>query len=792
MKIDPTITLNPPQQFVVDAKMLETGFSCVLQMPTGTGKTWLSLLAVQNVLARGRRAIYLTPLRALADELYPQWTSKFSPSKVGIFTGDYGKSDRKYPVPFAEANVLIMTPERLDACTRAWRSHWQWIPEVDLIVVDEAHLIGDPHRGGRLEGAISRFRRLNPFCRFLCLSATLGNREELADWLNGIEYASHWRPIPLTWRIARYRKADDKPGLLAREVAATKASGGRSLVFAQSRRRCETLANFLKDQGLRAGFHHAGLAFSNRRKIEGEFRSEVLDALVATGTLEMGLNMPVQQVVLFDTQFFDGIDFSPLPVNTVWQRAGRAGRPGLDTKGEAVLFSPAWDRSVDCYPSGKFERISSTLAQPTCLAEQIVAEVGSGLCRSEVQIERAFGQSLAGFQKQKLPVSKVIQQMLSAAMLRTIEPKDTPQNKSPRLAITPLGRVACRHLIQPATVIKMKELFDQFPDFSHFDVLLALALSPDCEPILPVDFEELSILGMQLNGIPSHICAQPNALKSGEPSLSGKRILSGLKTAALLYGWCRHFEGDADLAAEEFSVYPFEVLRLQESFLRLLTAVAAVSKHIFSQCDAFQKEETFLAKPYATRRIELLRNMVACGLPESSAILASISGIGPKWLQTLNSHGISNLNDLSRADFRRLKIKGLSLPRARKWRKAALKLIENPLPSVEHIAPTIDCAIFTTSRQPYDPYRMRRARDLTVRKVSAEKGYAVQGGLEPHRVTRKEKQWQCDCADFAKGNLCKHIIAVNMHLHQTGSNNLQQDKSLSDNTIDLFELWFQS
>ena len=121
-----------------------------------------------------------------------------------------------------------MTPERLDACTRAWRAHWEWIPKVELIVIDEVHLIGEHNRGSRLEGAIGRFRRLNPFCRFLCLSATLGNREELADWLDGIEYESDWRPVPLTWRIARYRKADDKPSLLAHEVANTKKSGGKS------------------------------------------------------------------------------------------------------------------------------------------------------------------------------------------------------------------------------------------------------------------------------------------------------------------------------------------------------------------------------------------------------------------------------------------------------------------------------------------------------------------------------------------------------------------------------------
>ena len=64
-----------------------------------------------------------------------------------------------------------MTPERLDVCTRNWRSHWAWLPEVELIVVDEIHLLGDPARGARLEGAyiaIPQVEPLLPFSRAVC------------------------------------------------------------------------------------------------------------------------------------------------------------------------------------------------------------------------------------------------------------------------------------------------------------------------------------------------------------------------------------------------------------------------------------------------------------------------------------------------------------------------------------------------------------------------------------------------------------------------------------------------
>ena len=76
----------------------------------------------------------------------------------------------------------------------------------------------------------------------------------------------------------------------------------------------------------------------------------------------MGLNLPARQVVLYDLQTFDGTDFVPLSVNTVWQRAGRAGRRGLDTQGEVVLIAPSWDRELIVTPP-----VSSRTSHPALL-----------------------------------------------------------------------------------------------------------------------------------------------------------------------------------------------------------------------------------------------------------------------------------------------------------------------------------------------------------------------------------------------------------------------------------------
>ena len=98
MNIHHEIRLNPAQQRVIDYGVLDSGFSTVLQMPTGSGKTWLAREAIRSSLNRGFRAVFLNPLRALADELSTSWTSVFPGTPVGVFTGDYGKPGKALPV----------------------------------------------------------------------------------------------------------------------------------------------------------------------------------------------------------------------------------------------------------------------------------------------------------------------------------------------------------------------------------------------------------------------------------------------------------------------------------------------------------------------------------------------------------------------------------------------------------------------------------------------------------------------------------------------------------------------
>lgn len=751
--------------------LLTSGFSCVLQMPTGSGKTWLAEQALGEVLQSGRRAVYLTPLRALAGELGERWRQRFAPACVGIFTGDHGGPGRPFPVPFDDARLLVMTPERLDACTRGWRAHWGWLPEVDLVVVDELHLLGDRHRGARLEGALSRLQRLNPFARLLGLSATLGNREELADWLGGTEHASDWRPVPLTWRVVRYRRATEKPQLLLAEVQPTLAAGGKSLVFVQSRRRAEELAGHLAAAGLRATHHHAGLGQEDRRTVEGGFRGGEIDVLVATATLEMGLNLPVRQVVLYDLQAFDGSDFSPLSVNCVWQRAGRAGRPGLDAAGQVVLLAAAWDGTAAHYAEGHFEPIRSGLRERQALAEQVVIETASGLARTPDQLARIFQGSLAARQGTLPEVQTLVAEMVEAGMLE--------RDRTDRLRGTRLGHVACRHLLAPATVLLLGRVLEGPHERTFLDLLLTASASDDAEPVLPADFEELDDLAGRVGQEPSALLGRTRGELAELLGIDGKRLLAAVKMAVVARAWTR--SGDVEAVAGDHGCYPFEVERLCDCLARLLLAMGALAP-------GSEQAEVPLRE-----RIVVLRQMVLQGLDEEAATLTLIEGIGGTMAARLKRAGIGDVEALAQAEVADLAgVPGLSAGRAAKWIDRATQVVRScsAYRYRELRGPARSTSVPPGWPGEVDPYRLRRALDL---RIAGQDGgtYRVVGGLEPHLVRTHAARLVCDCPDAGQGHLCKHVLAVRLHRQDRELLGLVRNLSAQgEGALDLQALWF--
>ena len=590
--------------------------------------------------------------------------------------------------------------------------------------MDEFHLLGDRSRGGRLEGTISRFTRLNPFARVLGLSATIGNRGELADWISGVEYGSDWRPAPLRWRIARYRKADEKPSLLVEEVLRNVRSGGKSLVFVQSRRRAEELGRRLQAAGLKAGHHHAGLAHPERHKVEAGFRSEDFEVVVCTSTLEMGLNLPARQVVLYDLQAFDGEDFRPLSTNSVWQRVGRAGRPGLDPEGEAILLAPTWDRQANRYQEGSFEPIQSRLSDSGALAEQVVAEVAGGLCRTLSQLKALFSHSLAARQGTLPDTGSVVEKMCEAGMLEQVQENEEKRGWV-RLRATRLGKVAARHMLAPETVLLLRRVLESGQELSFYDLLLVAASAPDCEPVLPVDFEELDALASSVSREVSYVLRLSRTQIAELLGVDGKRLLSALKMAVVVRVWTR--TSDAAEVADEYDCYPFEVNRLRESFERLLLAACAVLGRAEGDVQSLLASDI----PSLRERLCTLGHMVSSGIDESAATLALIDGIGAKLARRLQEAGMFDIEDLAVAEPEELSsVRGVSEERAERWISAAADIIQSrPASAYKENGSSASLALVCWPSG-IDPYRLRRALDLSVEKAASDI-YTVTGGLSP-------------------------------------------------------------
>lgn len=181
--------LTPIQQKSVQAGLLEDR-SLLVCAPTASGKTLVATMAISNIISKGK-AIYLVPLKALANEKYKEYLDLFKDTehKVIMSTGDID-SESNY---LANYDLLILTTEKLDSLLRHKVS---WLGEVKTVIIDEIHLLNDPSRGPTLEIIITLLKMLiKP--QIIGLSATIGNPDELASWLEAELVQDDWRPVEL-------------------------------------------------------------------------------------------------------------------------------------------------------------------------------------------------------------------------------------------------------------------------------------------------------------------------------------------------------------------------------------------------------------------------------------------------------------------------------------------------------------------------------------------------------------------------------------------------------------------
>ena len=394
--------LHPPQFEAMPSVL--SGDNTLLAIPTASGK---SLVAYIGIIRRllvdepGSKAVYIVPLKALANEKHEDLVELGGSVglSVGLGIGDASGEAKKID----ECDILVCTSEKLDSLMR---NRSELMANVSIVIADEFHLMNDSTRGPTLEINLTRLRYLRPLAQIIALSATVGNCNELAEWLNANLILSTWRPVALEYctfhdlhlepRLVQSAGMSTEPDVLQppRDLEGPKShpawvvvndaleQDGQVLIFVGTRRsaqsealklskrvakrlsqedpdrikRLEDLANVLDGrsqtamaerlaEAIRGGvaFHHAGLTHGQRKSIESAFKQGLLVALTATPTLAAGVNLPARRVLVRDLKRWDDGMSRPLPVMEVRQMLGRAGRPKYDSFGEAWVLCKGTD-----------------------------------------------------------------------------------------------------------------------------------------------------------------------------------------------------------------------------------------------------------------------------------------------------------------------------------------------------------------------------------------------------------------------------------------------------------------
>ncbi len=648
--------LYPPQAECVDAGLFDRK-NLLVAIPTASGKTLVAEMAMQKEIADGGKCLYIVPLKALAAEKYEDFSGK--EVKVGIATGDPDQRDEY----LGRYDIIVATSEKTDSLLR---NRSEWLKRVSLLVVDEIHLIGDPSRGATLEMVIAKLRYQNPAMQIIGLSATMGNPEELAKWLNANLITSEWRPVDLregvyhngaihfhgAERIVPTQKKDDDLNLLLDTVG----EGGQCLVFVSSRRSAEAYAKraavVLKKKSAEldgyadriakadatpsgkvlanavrngAAFHHAGLPRAAREAVEEGFRKGDIQVIASTPTLAAGLNLPARRVIIRDYQRYEaGIGMNPIPVMEYRQMAGRAGRPRLDPYGEAVLIAKdrdAVDRLFEEFIDAPAENISSQCQKENELRNHLLALIATGFASTRAEVEGFMEKSFYASQK---ATHRRLDQNIRKALAYLVQSGMITEEADGDLWGTQFGVLASRLYLDPETASLLRETLEKQETFSAFGMLHLLCMTPD-------------MFRFYLKASDEQLVDQVFSERGDElwcEELS-EEFFAAVKTALVAEAWCE--EVPEDMICENFGVGAGDIHAVVENLRWLMHAAGRITHEFAPRFDS------------EVRNLEI---RIENGVKEELLPLIALRGIGRIRARRLFDRGITTPEALLSADAR--------------------------------------------------------------------------------------------------------------------------------------------
>jgi helicase len=679
--------LYPPQAEAVEAGVLD-GESVVASVPTASGKTLIAELAMLASVERGGKALYIVPLRALASEKKREFErfEEFGVS-VGVSTGNY-ESDEEW---LASRDVIVATSEKVDSLVRNGAS---WIEELSCVVADEIHLVDDANRGPTLEVTLAKLRQLNPSLQTVALSATVGNAGEIADWLDAELVHSEWRPIDLRTGVhyggaLQFDDGSQEEFAIGRNEEPTTAlvsdaleDGGSSLVFVNSRRNAEAaarqlggaveshlsgeeladlseLADELRDVSdsetsddladaieRGAAFHHAGLAREHRTLVEDAFRDRLIKAISATPTLAAGVNTPSRRVIVRDWQRYDGDagGMKPLATLEVHQMMGRAGRPGLDPYGEALLLANSHDELDELFERYVWadpEPVRSKLATEPALRTHVLATVASGFANSREGLLEFLERTL--YATQSADPGRL--ERVTDRMLDYLERNGFLERDGEGIRATGIGHTVSRLYLDPMSAAEMVdglrdvagEAEPSADDAEGRPTALGLyhlvSRTPDMWGLYLRSGDRERFTELAYEREPEFLGEMPSEFETER----FEDWLSALKTAKLLEDWASELEEDR--ITERYGIGPGDLRGKVETAQWLLNAAERLAIELDLGADV-------------VTRISAARQRVEHGVGEELLSLAGVGNVGRVRARRLYEAGLETRDDLRNADKR--------------------------------------------------------------------------------------------------------------------------------------------
>ena len=662
--------LYPPQAEALPIAM--SGRSLVAAMPTASGKSLIGFIpAVDTVLRKGGKVLYIVPLKALASEKKDD-LDKFSELgiKVVMSTGDLDSDDGR----LLDADIIVATSEKADSMMRHGS---RWIDDVRLVIADEVHLIHDPGRGPTLEVILTKLMRKSKDMQVIALSATISNAGDLAQWLGAELVTSGWRPITLKEGVY-YNGEITFDDCSSVEVPQTKDSiwdmieqivreGGQCMVFVNTRRSSESLAVKYADKMkafaekeltekdidtlegdteatsvgrklsacVKCGtaFHNAGLTYKQRKYVEDNFRNGSIKCIMATPTLAAGINLPARRVIVRDTYRFESNAGNvPISVMEVKQMCGRAGRPGYDPYGEAVLVGKNhfdYEHLMEDYVMHDTERLTSKLGNETVLRNHILGLIATGDADSEEAIVGFMHDTFFGNTSQMYGIESVVENVVDF-----LEKEEMVRREEGFLRILPFGKRISDLYIDPKSAVVLRDAVRKIDgDTAEILMLHAAASTPDVLGLYPKkgDADRLSRLETEYGG---GFLIEP---ADEDDEFMYENFLSDLKVAALLEDWIN--EVSEEEITHSMGIGPGDIRSRVDMAEWLLYSM---------------NEVAYIFKPEATKMIRPLLTRVRYGVKGELLGLVSFRGVGRIRARTLHDNGIRSRSDVISADIERL------------------------------------------------------------------------------------------------------------------------------------------